>query len=75
MAIYDQDVSYQKYGTLEQEKNLPVPMSEHYRYSRIMCDRKRLILHVFAYDVFSFITGSGIFLLYYFAHGAMNQKG
>jgi len=57
----------EKYGTIEQEKNLPVSMSEHYKFSRKMCDRKRFILRIFFYEIYSLISGFGIFLLYYFA--------
>jgi hypothetical protein len=50
-------------------------MAEHYKFSRKMCDRKRFILRIFFYDIYALISGFGIFLIFYFAQGAMNKKG
>ena len=50
-------------------------MAEHYKFSRKMCDRKRFILRIFFYDIYALVSGFGIFLIFYFAQGAMNKKG
>ena len=75
VCIYDQDVSFEKYGTLEKEKDMPVSINEWIRYSRIMCDRKRFIFKVIIMDVYALISGFGIFLIFYFSQGIMNKKG
>lgn len=68
-------MSYSKFGTIEQEKDLVVPMSERYAFSRLMCNRKRFVLRMVFYNLYALITGFGIFLIYYFAQGPMNAKG
>ena len=75
VSVYDQDVSFEKYGTFEKEKDMPVPMSELYRHSRLMCNRKRFIFKILVWDVYSLICGFGIFLIFYFSQGIMNKKG
>lgn len=75
VSVYDQDVSYEQYGTLEQEKELKVPMSERYAFGRLMCNRKRFVLRMFFYNMYALITGFGIFLIFYYSQGAMNKKG
>ena len=75
VSVYDQDVSFEKYGTIEKEKNLPVPMAEMYAFSRLQCDRKRFVFRMLLFDLYALITGFGIFLLFYYSQGAMNAKG
>lgn len=66
VCIYDQDVSREKYGTLEKEKLMPVPMSEWYNYSRIQCNRWRFIIRMLIFDIYALITGFGIFFIFYY---------
>ena len=75
VCIYDQDVSFEKYGTLEKEKNMPVSMNEWVRYGRTMCDRKRFVFRVLLMDLYALISGFGICLIFFFSSGTMNKKG
>jgi hypothetical protein len=75
VCIYDQDVSFEKFGTLEKEKSMQVPMSERYGYGRTMCNRWRFILRMLIFDAYALIVGFGIFLIFYYAQGPMNAMG
>lgn len=42
-SVYDQEVSFAKYGTWEKEKDLPFKMAELYAYTREFINRKRFL--------------------------------
>ena len=74
-SIYDQDVSFRKYGTEESEKNLPYNLSDFYAYCRDFMNRNRFVQMIILVDIYSLICGFVIFFVYYFAEGVMAENG
>ena len=63
-CIYDQEVSFKDYGTLEKEKNLPFKMADLFAYTRKFIDRKRFIKLIIAVNIYSFIAGTVIWAVW-----------
>ena len=42
-CVYDQEVSFKNFGTIDKEQNLPFTMAALYAYSRSMISRSRFL--------------------------------
>lgn len=63
-SVYDQEVSFKDYGTLEKEKKLPFKMSDLYAYTRTFIDRSRFIKLVIVTNIYSFVMGTVIWAVW-----------
>jgi magnesium-transporting ATPase (P-type) len=75
-SIYDQDVSYSKYGTTNKdgssaEEQLPYKLSEYYAYCREFMNRQRFVRMIILTDFYSVICGFIIFFVYYYGEGVL----
>ena len=76
-SIYDQDVSFSKYGTEDKEKNMPYKLYDFYAYCREFMNKKRFVRMIIIVDIYSLICGFVIFFVFYFneREGTVNDKG
>ena len=74
-SIYDQDVSYSKFGTEEKEKTMPFKLYDYYAYCRDYMNRARFIKMIIIVDIYSVICGFIIFFIFYYSEGAMGIHG
>lgn len=63
-SVYDQEVSFAKYGTWEKEKNLPFKMAELYAYTRQFINRKRFLKLIAAQNLYSIIAGLFVWIVW-----------
>jgi len=63
-SVFDQEVSFKDYGTIEKEKKLPFTMAELYKYTRAFIDRKRFIKLIFFVDLYSIASGIAIWIVW-----------
>ena len=63
-SVYDQEVSFKDYGTIEKEKLLPFKMAELYAYTRKFINRNRFLKLIFVVNVYSFAAGIMIWLIW-----------
>mmetsp|Transcript_39326 Transcript_39326/g.51464 ORF Transcript_39326/g.51464 Transcript_39326/m.51464 type:complete len:561 (-) Transcript_39326:183-1865(-) len=63
-SVYDQEVSFKDYGTIEKEKNLPFTMASLYSYTRNFINRKRFLKLVAFQNLYSFMAGLFIWLMW-----------
>ena len=65
-SVFDQEVSFKDYGTIEKEKNLPFKMAELYGYSRSMITRSRFLHLVTISVLYSIQAGLLIWMVWNF---------
>lgn len=63
-SVFDQEVSFKDYGTLEKEKKLPFTMSALYAYTREFINRKRFLKLIFWVDIYSIVAGVFIWIVW-----------
>lgn len=56
-SVYDQEVSFKHYGTIEKEKNLPFRMADLYAYTRTFINRRRFLKLIVLVDIYSIVCG------------------
>lgn len=76
-SVYDQEVSFKDYGTIEKEKNLPFKMAELYAYTRTFINRRRFLKLIVIINVYSFLSGFIIWFVYWRCDvdGIVNEEG
>jgi len=79
-SIYDQDVSFSKYGTTNkdgssEEEKLPFKLSEYYAYCREFMNRQRFVKMIILTDIYSVVCGFIIFFVYYYGEGVLGAEG
>ena len=65
-SVFDQEVSFKDYGTIEKEKKLPYTMAELFAYTRGFVNRKRFLKLIVGVNIYSFIAGFMIWLVWNF---------
>ena len=63
-SVFDQEVSFKDYGTIEKEKNLPFKMAELYAYTRKFTNRKRFLKIIFFLNFYSIMAGIFIWVVW-----------
>ena len=63
-SVFDQEVSFKEYGTIEKESKLPYKMSELYAYTRGTINKKRFLYLVGASNVYSVFAGLFVWLVW-----------
>ena len=74
-SIYDQDVSFTKYGKEKTEKDMPFKMYNFYAYCRDFMEKNHFVKMIIIVDIYSLIVGFTIFFVFYFGEGIMNTDG
>jgi len=63
-SVFDQEVSFKHYGTLEKEKNLPFTMAELFAYTRKFINRNRFLRLIALVNIYSFACGILIWVVW-----------
>ena len=65
-SIYDQEVSFKDYGTIEKEQGLPFRMSDLYAFTRRFINRKRFLKLIFINNFYCIWCGLVIWMVWHF---------
>lgn len=63
-SVFDQEVSFKDYGTIEKEKKLPFKMAELFAYTRKFINRSRFLKLIFLVNIYSIACGILIWIVW-----------
>ena len=63
-SVYDQEVSFKDYGTIEKEKSLPFTMASLYGYTRTFINRRRFLKLIAFVNCYSILCGLFIWTMW-----------